>query len=132
MYFGLYSQSGIHLYIGYSYQIDFFAKQSLQEASENQGKPKPKKRLKKQPINADNCDYLIEKLMARGPPSKRGEFSQVLKVGLKAIVQEEFVLNQWAGEMRVVNRQHQHVKKVRKNELIVSRIKVNAKKCILK
>jgi len=70
--------------------------------------------------------------MARGQPSKQKEFSQVLKVGLKAVVEEELVFNQWAGQMRIVNRQKQTILKRNKNDLIISRIKVNAKKEVLK
>jgi len=70
--------------------------------------------------------------MARGQPSKQKEFSQVLKVGLKAVVEEELVFNQWAGQMRIVNRHKQTILKRNKNDLIISRIKVNAKKEVLK
>jgi hypothetical protein len=70
--------------------------------------------------------------MARGQPSKQKEFSQVLKVGLKAVVEEELVFNQWAGQMRIVNRQKQTILKRNKNDLIISRIKVNANKEVLK
>lgn len=54
-----------------------------------------KKRYKKLVVNADNSEYLVTKLMARGEPNKRGEFSQVVKVGIKTVVNEELVMKQW-------------------------------------
>ena len=93
MYFGLFSQSGININIGCSTKTDNFACISLSDTVKNKGKPKIKKKYKQLVVNADNSEYLIEKLMARGPPSKRGEFSQAIKVGIKTVVHEEFVMD---------------------------------------
>ena len=93
MYFGLFSQTGININIGCSFKRDNFEQISLSEVIKNKGKPKVKKRYQKLVVTGDNSDYLVKKLMARGEPNKRGEFSQVIKVGLKTLVNEEFVMN---------------------------------------
>jgi len=78
LYFSLFSQSGINIHLGCSFKRDNFETISLSETARNKGKPKPKLKYKKLVVTAENSEYLIEKLMARGGPSKRGEFSQAI------------------------------------------------------